>query len=72
MAPNAALEYQDVTSAKSAGVAVTKRDGAKDTEAPRRELTVRGKKSKPVDRQNKGDGSVVLVRRSVSHAELHI
>jgi nuclear pore complex protein Nup133 len=29
--------------------------------APRRDLTVRSKKPKPVDRASKGDGSVVLV-----------
>lgn len=41
--------------------AAPKRELPKELPVPRREIAVRGKKSKSGDRSGKGDGSVVLV-----------
>lgn len=60
--PEAPPEMYEVKADKI-DVLSLKRDGLEPVAAPRKELSVRSKKPKP-ERASKGDGSVVLVRRS--------
>jgi len=57
--PDASPEMQEVKARKPSTSTVARRESTK--EVPRRELPVRGKKSKSTERTGKGDGSVVLV-----------
>lgn len=65
--PEAAPEMFQVKADKAAMLSV-KRDGIENTQppavvaTPKKELSVRSKKSKAGERISKGDGSVVLVR----------
>lgn len=51
---------QEVKVTKPNG-SLSKRESAKLTQTPRRDLAVRGKKPKTAERATKGDGSVTLV-----------
>ncbi|ESZ92355.1 hypothetical protein SBOR_7265 [Sclerotinia borealis F-4128] len=59
-APNGTPEMDEAKSNKVA--TLTKRESPKEASNPRREIAVRGKKSKGGDRAGKGDGSVVLTK----------
>jgi len=41
--------------------ALVRNESVREVPGPHREMVVRGKKSRSADRNNKGDGSVVLV-----------
>lgn len=58
-APNGTPEMDEARSSKAA--TLTMRESPKEVPNPRREIAVRGKKSKGGERAGKGDGSVVLV-----------
>jgi nuclear pore complex protein Nup133 len=60
--PDGPPEMQEVKQAKGNGT-LSKREPAKLTQTPRRDLAVRGKKPKAPERASKGDGSVTLVSR---------
>lgn len=58
--PDGTPEMLEVKSTKANG-SLSRRESTKLTQTPRRDLAVRGKKPKVVERATKGDGSVVLV-----------
>ena len=64
-APNGTPEMDEIKSNKVA--TLTRRESPKELPGPKREMAVRGKKSKGGDRAGKGDGSVVLVSFAASH-----
>lgn len=57
--PNGTLEMEETKSQKIA--TVSKRELSREPSGQRREIAVRGRKSKSGDRASKGDGSVTLV-----------
>ncbi|KAG4029551.1 hypothetical protein MFRU_015g00900 [Monilinia fructicola] len=59
-APNGTPEMDEARSSKAA--TLTMRESPKEVPNPRREIAVRGKKSKGGERAGKGDGSVVLTK----------
>jgi nuclear pore complex protein Nup133 len=59
--PEAPPEMQEVRSTR-AGTTLSRRENARSAPTPKRDLAVRGKKPKLVERGSKSDGSVVLVR----------
>lgn len=59
-APNGTLEMDEAKSNKVA--TLVRRESPKEVPNPRREIAVRGKKSKGAERPGKGDGSVVLTK----------
>lgn len=64
-APNGTPEMDEAKSNKV--VTLARRESPREIPNARREMAVRGKKSKAGDRAGKGDGSVVLVSLSSSH-----
>jgi nuclear pore complex protein Nup133 len=59
--PDVSPEMQEVRASR-AGSTISKRETTRSAPAPRRDLAVRGKKLKLVERGSKSDGSVILVR----------
>ncbi|KAK6604880.1 hypothetical protein H4I96_05462 [Botrytis cinerea] len=59
-APNGTPEMEEAKNNKVA--TLTRRESPKEVPSQRREIVVRGKKSKGTDRAGKGDGSVVLTK----------
>ncbi len=61
LAPDIPPEMQEVKASR-AGSTISRRENIRSAQTPRRDLAVRGKKPKLLDRGSKSDGSVVLVR----------
>lgn len=62
VAPDAAPEMQEVVKAKKPSTGVARHESISEPQGTiRRDLTVRGKKPKTVERSGKGDGSTILV-----------
>jgi nuclear pore complex protein Nup133 len=59
--PDGTLEMEETGKSHKIAAIVPKREVPRELAGPRREIAVRGKKSKSGDRGNKGDGSLMLV-----------